>query len=108
MPLHDPRSNRSRHRNVPGSRGHPTARRYQATGDALRTMAGLVVVRQKVIEPLLKYLGRAKSGNVPRDTAKIDQLFRDMQHSMAKVFQELHLIGEPSLRKVLTITARAA
>ncbi|MEW6199777.1 MAG: hypothetical protein AB1601_14075 [Planctomycetota bacterium] len=84
---------------------HPKARRYQSTPDALRTMSGLIVLRQKVIEPLLKYLGRAKSGNLPRDTAKIDRYFRDMQHVMTKVFQELHLIGEHSIRKVLAITA---
>ena len=70
-------------------------------------MSGLIVLRHKVIEPLLKYLGRAKSGNVPRDTAKIDQYFRDMQHLMVKVFQELHLLGEYSLRKVLAITTAA-
>ena len=87
---------------------HPKSRRYCATDEALRTMAGLIVVRQKVIEPLLRYLGRAKSGNVPRDTAKIDQYFRDMQHVMAKVFEEFHLIGEPSIRKVLAINATAA
>ena len=84
---------------------HPNARRYQAVPDGLRTMSGLVVLRQKVIEPLLKYLGRAKSGNVPRETAKLDQYFRDMQHVMTKVFQELHLTGEYFLNKVLAITA---
>lgn len=84
-------------------KAHPNARRYQAEPDALRTMSGLIVLRQKVIEPLLKYLGRAKSGNVPRETAKLDQYFRDMQHVMVKVFQELHLIGEHSLNKVLAV-----
>lgn len=82
---------------------HPTSRRYQPTADALRTLSGLIVLRQKVIEPLLKYLGRAKSGPVPRQTAKIDRHFRDMQHSMAHVFEELHLAGEYSRNKVLAI-----
>jgi hypothetical protein len=86
---------------------HPTSRRYLVPTDALRTLSALIVLRQKVIEPLLKYLGRAKCGNLPKDTAKIDRLFRDMQHSMAKVFRELHLIGEYSLSKVLAITAAA-
>ena len=85
------------------AKAHPNGRRYQTEPDALRTMSGLIVLRQKVIEPLLKYLGRAKSGNVPRETAKLDQYFRDMQHVMVKVFQELHLIGEHTRNKVLAI-----
>lgn len=86
---------------------HPRARRYLPTPDGLRTLSGLIVLRQKVIEPLLKYLGRAQSGPVPRDTAKIDQYFRDMQHSMSHVFAELHLAGEYSRNKVLAIKAVA-
>jgi hypothetical protein len=82
---------------------HPGARRYQATKEGLRTLMGLMVLRQKVIEPVLKYMGRAKSGTVFKETAKLDQHFRDMQHSMACVFRELHLIGEYSLSKVFAI-----
>jgi len=82
---------------------HPNGRRYQATPDGLRTMSGLMVLRQKVIEPLLKYHGRAKSGPLPRGVIKLDRYFRDMQHLMSRVFQELHLIGEHSVRKVLAI-----
>ena len=86
---------------------HPKARRYLTTPEALRTMSGLIVLRQKIIEPLLKYLGRAKSGPVPRGTAKFDQLFRDLQHSLAQVFKELHMTGEYTRNKVLAIKAAA-
>ena len=89
------------------TKAHPKARSYLTTPEALRTMSGLIVLRQKIIEPLLKYLGRAKSGPVPQDTAKIDQLFRDMQHSMAQVFKELHLTGEYTRSKVLAIKSAA-
>jgi hypothetical protein len=61
------------------------------------------VLRQQVIEPLLKYHGRAKSGPLPKDAVKIDRYFRDMQHLMAKVFREFHLIGEHSITKVLAM-----
>ena len=86
---------------------HRNARRYQATSGGLKTMTALIVLRHKVLEPLLRYLGRAKSGPVPRDTAKIDQHFRDMQHLMAKVFLELHLIADHSVRKLLAMTVAA-
>jgi len=92
----------------PDEGGLPSAVRVKVEYDAgAGALSGLIVLRQKVIERLLKYLGRAKSGNVPRDTAKMDQYFRDMQHLMVRVFQELHLIGEYSLNKVLAITAAA-
>ena len=86
---------------------HAKSRRYQSSPDGLRTMSGLVVLRQKVIEPLLKYLGRCKGGNLPKQTAKIDQYFRDIQHTMSDIFKEFHFAGEYTLNKVLAIKARA-
>lgn len=82
---------------------HPNARQYQVTPEGARTLNGLIVLRHKVIEPLLKYHGRAKSGNLPQATAKLDGYFREMQHLMSKAFQELHLIGEQSITKMLAI-----
>jgi len=85
------------------TKAHPQGRRYQPTPDGLQTLSGLLVLRHQVIEPLLKYHGRAKSGPLPRDAVKIDRYFRDMQHLMSKIFREFHLMGEPSKTKVLAM-----
>jgi hypothetical protein len=82
---------------------HPSGRRYLAVPDGLQALSGLLVLRQQVIEPLLKYHGRAKSGPLPRDAVQIDRYFRDMQHLMSKIFREFHLIGEHSITKVLAM-----
>lgn len=82
---------------------HPNGRQYQTTPEGSRTLNGLIVLRHKVIEPLLKYHGRAQSGPLPQGTVKIDRYYREMQHLMSKAFHDLHLLGEHSIRKLLTI-----
>lgn len=81
----------------------PRSRHYRASPDNLRCCSALLLLREKVLEPLLKYHGRAKNGNVPKATAKIDQYFRDIQHIMTKVFLELHIIDDTSRTKLFMI-----
>lgn len=82
---------------------HPRGRRYQATKTGLRTMSGMIILRHQIIEPLLKYHGRAKSGPLPQDAVKIDRQFRKMQHLMTDIFREFHLIEEQSINRVLSM-----
>jgi hypothetical protein len=67
----------------------PHSRRYRPTKDGLRTMSGLIVLREKVLRPLLRYHGRCKSGPKPEATAKIDHLYQNVQREMQHVLKAL-------------------
>lgn len=67
----------------------PRSRRYRATKDGLRTMSGLIVLREKVLRPLLRYHGRCKSGPKPEATVKIDHLYQNVQREMQHVLKAL-------------------
>jgi hypothetical protein len=67
-------------------------RRYEATGDGLRSMAALVVLREKVLKPLLTYNGRCKPGSKPEATAKIDAQYQVIQREMQHLFKALQLV----------------
>lgn len=71
----------------------PRGRRYRATPEGLRTMAALIVLREKVIKPLLHYRGRRKSGPKPRQTAQLDRCYQAVQHQMQHLFQTLNLVA---------------
>lgn len=80
----------------------PKSRHYQANRDGLRSMSAAVLLRQKVIEPLLRYQGRAVT-SIPVKTAVLDQHFRDIQHIMAEIFKEIHLADESQLTSLMKI-----
>ena len=67
----------------------PRSRRYRATKDGLRMMSGLIVLREKVLRPLLRYHGRCKSGPKPEATVKIDHLYQNVQREMQDVLKAL-------------------
>jgi hypothetical protein len=69
----------------------PTARSYRPTQDGLRTMTGLIVLREKVLRPLLAQMGRCQSGPPPQ-MARIDACYRQIQHAMQSLFRELHFV----------------
>jgi len=67
----------------------PRSRRYRATKDGLRTMSGLIVLREKVLRPLLRYHGRCKSEPKPEATARIDHLYQNVQREMQHLLKAL-------------------
>jgi hypothetical protein len=73
---------------APGS-----ARRYVATSDGLRAMAGLIVLRDKVLQPLLAYRGRCKPGSKTEATAKLDARYQVVQREMQHLLKELRLVA---------------
>ena len=70
-----------------------TSRRYRPTPNGLRTIAGLVVLREKVIKPLLTYRGHCKPGRLPAATAELDRRYQAVQRQMQHLFKELHLVA---------------
>lgn len=67
--------------------GH--SRRYEATSDGLRTMAALLIVRDKVIKPVLAGAGKPKRGPKPQHQTVLDTLYLTIQAAMHDLFQAL-------------------
>lgn len=67
------------------------SRRYEPTPDGLRAMAGLVVLREKVIKPLLTRRGRCKPGSKSRATTALDAQYQAVQRQMQHLFKLLRM-----------------
>jgi len=65
------------------------SRRYQASQDGLRIMAALVLLRDKIIQPVLAGAGKPKRGPKPKNTLPIDDIYRQIQSLMRSLFLEL-------------------
>lgn len=70
-----------------------SSRRYVTTAEGARALAGLVVLREKILKPLLTYKGRCKPGSKTAQTAKLDSKYQTVQRHMQELFQELRLIA---------------
>src|SRR5262249_32976273 len=64
-----------------------TTRRYQPTTPAICTLVALLILREKVIKPVLAGAGRPKPGRPPKRVSPLDahyeNLQREMQHTLA-------------------------
>jgi len=65
------------------------SRRYQVSAESLRTMTALLVLREKVIKPLLAGVGH-QHGERPENLHPVDAQYEALQHQMVSLFQ---LIG---------------
>ena len=63
------------------------SRRYRSTSDGLRTMTALLVLREKVIKPLLAGAGRPKRGRKPKQQCPLDAHYEAMRLQMCNLFQ---------------------
>jgi len=69
------------------------SRKYVATVEGAQAMAGLFVVREKILKPLLKYRGRCKPGSKTAKTEKIDAKYQEVQRSMQRLMKELRMVA---------------
>jgi DNA-binding transcriptional ArsR family regulator len=67
------------------------SRRYQTTLEGLRTMAAFIVLREKVLIPLLANGGKRKTGPKPRNRSLIDIHYDNIQIEMQKIFQTMNI-----------------
>ena len=63
------------------------SRRYRPTVDGLRAMAALIILREKVLKPLLRYRGRCKPGSKTAATAKVDAQYQIIQRQMQQLLK---------------------
>lgn len=68
----------------------PKTRRYRLKKPGIRTLAGLYILREKVIKPVLTGACHPHPGR-PKNLAPIDAHYSKLQTEMLATFQELHL-----------------
>jgi hypothetical protein len=65
--------------------------RYQIRSEAIRTLAGLLILREKVIRPILAGLCRPRLGRPPKNPHPIDCHYRNLQSEMLCTLKDLQL-----------------
>jgi hypothetical protein len=65
----------------------PRSRRYRAERDGLRTMAALLVLRDRVLQPLLSGSQRPELGLPPSHVVPLDQQYRVLEKEMTTLFE---------------------
>lgn len=65
------------------------SRRYEVTPSGLRAMAALLVLREKVIKPVLASAGKPQGGPKPQHPSPIDAHYQAVQGAMHNLFQVL-------------------
>ncbi len=66
-------------------------------------MTGLLVLREKVIKPLLSNLGRCKSGPPALKVSPLDACYRELQHGMQNLFRQLHFVEQDAMRNIMSM-----
>lgn len=66
------------------------SRRYETVPEGLQVMAALLVLREKVIKPVLAGAGKPRRGRKPKDQNPVDAHYETIQFQMRNLFQ---LIG---------------
>jgi hypothetical protein len=69
------------------------SRRYQSTADGLKSMTAFMVLRDKVMLPLLARAGKRKYGRKPRKLSEIDFHYENIQIEMQNIFKFLNIVA---------------
>ena len=65
----------------------PRSRRYRADAEALRAMAALLLLRDKVVHPLLAAASAPRRAPRPRTSSAVDQRYAAVHHEMRSLFE---------------------
>jgi len=68
-----------------------TTRRYQPQPPGIRTLAALVILREKIIKPVLAGAGRPKPGRPPKRVHPLDVHYENLQRELRRTFETLGL-----------------
>ena len=66
-------------------------RRYRVCPYGIRILAGMLVLRERVIKPVLAGLGKRRIGRQPKHIHPIDQHYQLLQHELRLTFETLGL-----------------
>jgi hypothetical protein len=66
-------------------------RRYRTVTAGLRVLAGLLILREKVIKPVIAGAGRPRMGRPPKQIHPLDQHYENLQRELRRTFETLNL-----------------
>ena len=69
----------------------PDSRRYTIPPQAIRTIAALVILREKVLRPILAGVGKPKSGRKPNNWSALDQHYELIRQDMFTLMHDLRI-----------------
>jgi len=69
----------------------PDSRRYAIPQQAVRTIAALVILREKVLRPILAGLGKPKMGRKPKNRSSIDEHYEAVRQDMFTLMEDLRI-----------------
>ena len=67
------------------------SRRYRLPPQGIRILAGMLILREKVIKPVLAGLGKRRIGRPPKSIHPLDQHYINLQQEMRRTFDTLAL-----------------
>jgi hypothetical protein len=65
------------------------SRRYQVPTSAFRTIAALIIIREKVLKPVLAGAGKPKLGRPPKNIDPLDVHYINLQSELSRTFKTL-------------------
>lgn len=68
-----------------------TSRRYESVPEGLQAMTALLVLREKVVKPVLAGVGQPKRGRKPKHPDPLDTQYQTLQTDMRTLFQMIGL-----------------
>ena len=68
-----------------------SSRRYQPLSPGLQTITALLVLREKVIQPLLAGVVTPRLGRKPKNWSRIDEHYETLRLNMRELFKEVGL-----------------
>ena len=69
--------------------GH--SRLYSVPSEAIRIIGALVILREKVLRPILAGVGKRKTGRKPLNWSSIDQHYETIRQDMFTLFEDLRI-----------------
>ena len=69
----------------------PDSRRYFIPQQAVRTIAALVILREKVLRPILAGVGKPKMGRKPKNWSSIDEHYEAVRQDMFTLMEDLRI-----------------
>jgi hypothetical protein len=67
------------------------SRRYRIPPQAIRTIAALVILREKVLRPILAGVGKPKMGRKPKNWSSIDEHYEAIRQHMFTLMEDLRI-----------------
>jgi len=69
----------------------PDSRRYFIPQQAVRTIAALVILREKILRPILAGVGKPKMGRKPKNWSSIDEHYEAVRQDMFTLMEDLRI-----------------